>query len=621
MLCFNVPIEKFRNEEEIYGVKSILKSVINKKLANLLKEYVTDLEIIKTDSEIFFIPLNEKKEKYEFATSILWNIYSTIKVDFIGYTLLSDNELAEYIVKDIGMTNVKYINNIAIITIESAREMYVNENIDFRIQNYKGYFVYNINSEWEKKYIEQLCIMYEIGIQEKNDRVWILKTDMDFMDFIVKPETWIRRNVERIRNGMYPNIHISTNTRENKKLYVNNYDNINGEPIYYKYVLKYCALLAFAELAEKCKKIGKYISHEIYNVDIKLDNSISVNLPSKKLYNEYRDIFWDLYLSDRKYRFEFCSNYVEGIIKRYIIQNKDKNAYPILFSLGKVKNIIIFTGLTGLEKYDLSRENVEKNREILKEKIVATQKTQTCHDRYETIEMEDLSNLSLEDVSSLIAITENNITYCFTKKNIEKMSQNPVTRKPLSDKILYEIQHIDYGLRGIYNVSILDGLFSEIPYPNIFIESIDSIDNIKSLNKSIIKITRVSNQTKTETDLLGNVFLVQALISYNKENINNEEIKEENKDNMNKENIIQVYDLFEIALPKVDLQNIDRLKQYVNILWNKGFFLDDWQKFIYSENLNVIIMPNINNSNLVDAKNSMHDGLKCLDYLENLVQL
>ncbi len=607
MFYVNVDKKYFSNLEEINGIKKILTSYLNIYFKNIISEHISDVEVHYTDTDVVFVP--NSLDNLESSVNGLESVENVENIElqqivktFIGYTLLSDNTLAKYIVNDIGIDKVKYLEHLALITLESEKQLLLDDNKYFNLNNYKDYFSYNVENieDWDTKYIEQLCRNFKVEIKSKDEKLWILKRNGDSNLYInfnwinvnCINENWLNINLSRVKKGLYPNVIIATDCSENIKLYSNDYERRYGEPVYYKYIIKYCALFAFAELSDEYPEI----KHEIYNVNVKSNYSINLNLPTLELTEKYTSIFWRMYLNGTQYRFEYCEDFKEGIVKRYIIQKTDSDAYPIMFSLGKKKNIIVYRGLSEPNFKNLSDMENKLRNETLKWAM-------KCHDNYEAVSLEKIKDLSLPDLLSLISITENRVTYCFTKSNLEKIKYNPLTRKTFSQKTEYEIMYYDYGIRGLYNVGVLYGLLSEVAIPNIFLNNLKNLEELQNnLEKDIIKITRISNRTEIETKLLGNVFLVQVLT---------------NKKNVTGENIIEIYDLFEICLPKIELNNIDKLRDYVNVLWNKGFFLDDWQKFIYKKDFV------ISNTPLMDvlkySKYSIADGMKALEYLNSLI--
>jgi len=75
--------------------------------------------------------------------------------------------------------------------------------------------------------------------------------------------------------------------------------------------------------------------------------------------------------------------------------------------------------------------------------------------------------------------------------------------------------------------------------------------------------------------------------------------------------------LFEISLPTIELERIDRMKEAVKKLWPEGYFLSDWASAIYLYS-NLSSFPIIITSPVLKrAADSIYDGNVALEMLEN----
>ena len=173
-----------------------------------------------------------------------------------------------------------------------------------------------------------------------------------------------------------------------------------------------------------------------------------------------------------------------------------------------------------------------------------------------------------------------------------------MTRRPLSQKTLLTQKYLENGLRGLFDIGVLFGLYPSVPTKvNIPID----IGKIQ---------TRREYVDASRRDLVGNVFLVEVFFQ---------------------DGIMSP--LFEISLPTIELERIDRMKQAVNKLWPEGYFLSDWASAIYqylkidgtsisgfgyAKSLNLSSFPVLIASQVLKhAADSIYDGNVALEMLEN----
>jgi len=411
--------------------------------------------------------------------------------------------------------------------------------------------------------------MYDIDIVDKEDfSTWILKTNIDTY---ISRETWIKNNILNVKEGNFPIFTFSIFS------YVNDYNRRYGD-IYHKYIINYCALLSFAKLSDGDAILKKHI----FNLKINNDNSISVSLPTFSLVTKFKEIFNELYESKTKYTVELCKNLEDVFYKRYIIQEVDNDAYPIGFNFGDQYIIIHRSPLAMIYPSPFIFD--ENKRTELEDKLKHFYKK--CHDNIEPISLENIDNMNLYELMRIIPITENKITYCFSQDTITKIDFNPLTRTPLTKETFEKIKHLEHGIMGFFDVGPVYGLFSSIS---------ENINLEKFVLNCLPKIVRIPVK-KEHRELYGNLFLVSVLFSDETQS-----------------------DLFEICLPTINLEKIDELKEYVNQLWNQGFFINDWQKELILTKGEKSFFILVNDPILVHAKDSIYDGEKALNYMRNIL--
>ncbi len=561
-LLFSIERDKIGKREELYGILSILKPVLSK----ISQNKIIDIEIYE-GLLYSFNPINEFGISVYINPKYFESIYSQIQLEkLVGYTLLSTHPLTSYIAEKEGF-EVKYVEGVGIVPLDFAHF----QDFEFTLNNYikKGLFAYEFSPFDSDDYevVKQICKMFDIEIvNTKNKFSWVLLTHVDFT---MSPDVWIRNNIPLVKMGKFP---IFTCYLEAviKSEYDNDYNRKYGSQ-YTGDIVKYFALLTFAQLSDKFVGIKPFI----YDLRVNPDHSLNVQLPSMSLIHEFQDIFNEMY--NPNITVLLSKNLNEAILKRYVIQQVDPNAYPIIFS-GQGEEIIIHRSpLANVYpspfNFDvsISAELENKMRQFYK----------NCHDNLEPVSLEEIDKMDLFSLLTLVPITENNITYCFSKETIEKVDTNPLTRTPLSEETKRKFEKMEYGLRGYFDVGVLFGLYS------------DSEEKIDYSKFGITQVVRIP-VNENERELYGNLFLVKVLFADGTES-----------------------DIFEISLPTINLEKIDELKHIVNALWNIGFFLNSWQKFLlfsdqYEEKS---FFVGTSQQILLHAKNSIFDGDKALNYL------
>jgi len=378
----------------------------------------------------------------------------------------------------------------------------------------------------------------------------------------------VKKNLQIIKLGNLPKF-----TFKNfSTYYENDYQRENGT-VFKDKILKYVAHMAFAKLSDT----HKIIKPQIFNIQVNEDMSITVSLASYKLVEEYNNIITELLKTT--YTLETFNTLREGIIKRYLIQSVDADAYPMLFD-----NVLVHRSpmATNYPSPFVFNEKNMKNAEIdlLIHMREYYKKVKVCHDDLEAVTLEKISKMDLDELLNLIPVTEGNITYCFSQDTISKIQVNPLTRRPLSATTLMKSAYLEKGWTGLFDVGPLYGLYADIPGKmNVEVKiGIPSVQRIKSENR----------------DLTGNLFIVEVIFSDG-----------------------TVTPLFEISLHTMGLEKIDLLKEYVDKLWKKGFFLNYWftavNLYLDLESFPVLITDKI----LLNAKGSIFDGDKAMQYMAN----
>lgn len=579
--------------EIISNLQIILKLIVEDSLKHPIK-YV---DVLETEIFLIFTPYTEDSLLYKENFS---EFISSFDFSYIlGYTLLSTSNLARYLIdkwvdeKLYNLTdlNVKYYKDISLIPISNPYKddliFKLDRNISKMISD--GYFTYDfgIHEIENIGLVRELCNAFNINIINSKDLSrMICRTDIDFT---VSPETWIRENISLIREGLFPSFSFSFDFS-----FYNDYIRLYGSQ-FKDVILEYISYLAFAEISDKHPLIKPFIT----KIRINEDFSITVYLPNYQLVKLFKNKV-EQYLNEGItyenngklsgiWNKESCSDLNEGIIKRWIIQQIDSNAYPMIFKDKNNNEILVHRSPLAIKypsPFIFNVENIERGREsLLKElrKFYSTRKV--CHDNMEPVFLENIDEMELNELLRLISVNENDIIYCFKDETISKLENkiNPLTRRPFNEKTLENVKYLENGLRGLFDVGVLFGLYEEVP-------SKPDISN----NTGIIKISREAVDIKRK-DLVGNIFLVEVLFEDGTSS-----------------------PLFEISLPIIFGDSITKLTEYVDKLWYNGYFLNYWTSGLVLYMKNMKSFETIVTSPIfLHASSSIFDGNIAFDHLEN----
>ena len=622
-------------------------------LQNILLEVFTQYY----DSEVTYVSVYSQNIANE--TIHIFTPYTTLNVplyenpsysssininNYIGYTLISTSLLARYVISSLdeyARYNIKYINTpqgyITILPLDSPSDV-VRDEIISRIENNiftlikEGYFAYpfGIHDLEEYEIIYELCKLYEINLQTKSEdrslRDYNIIDNKDLsllicstsIDFRMTPQEWIRSNLPLIRTGNFPNFTFSFDFS-----FFNDYIRLYGSS-FRNVILKYVAHLAYAKLSDE----HPTIAFSVTSIRINEDLSITVALPSYFLVKKFQNYMEEYLRNGIKYiennenklsdshgfvqklngswNIETCKDLREGILKRWIVQQIDPDAYPMIFldeetdSNGFTQVLIHRSPLTiayppGISPFNFlsSSENQtsEKQTEDLKlaeESLMKELRAfyTKCHDNIEAVTLENINEMNLDELLKLIPIEEKGKTYCFSNTTIGNLVQleNPLTRRPLSMKSILTQQYLEDGLRGLFNIGPLFGLYESIPLPIR-----------EPINIGIPKITR-EYVDPNRRDLVGNIYHVEILF----------------------ENTTTT-PLFSKSLPTINLERVSELEEYVNTLWYEGYFLSNWAsvvvKYLKPKSLAVLV----NSPVLLHASSSIFDGNTALEMLRNAI--
>lgn len=571
--------------EVITEIRKILKVVVSK----MLQTSVDEIEVLERDEFYIFNPVTIYGTSVYENSKYTTDFYTNLKIqDFVGYTLLSTSPLTrfvidrwvekkEYLLDEIG---VKYLSiqqeQISLIPLDKIDFI---ERIDTYITKLikEGYFAYifGIFDLDDIEIVRELCLLYNIEIVDSKDvSTFILRTNVDFK---ISPELWLRNNLALIKTGQFPIFSVAGNWMYSyKDEYRRKYSWAFKDA-----VLKYIAYLAYARLSDE----NEFIRPFTILTNINEDLSIQVSLPSYELVEKFKENLEEII--NNHYSYIVCKDLNEAIIKRWLIQNIDPDAYPIIFKDKTDNNVLVHRSPLAIQNpspFEFTDEDIKRGEKELTEKMKDYyENVKICHDNIEPVTLENINDMSLDEILNLIPITENGITYCFSNETASKIDNNPLTRTPFTEKTLFRIKYGEYGIKGLFNVGVLYGLYEDVPVKiNIPTE------------KGIVRMIRMKVDEKMR-ELVGNLFLIEILFQDG-----------------------TTTPLFEISLPTVGLEKIDEVKTYVEKLWYEGYFFNYWysavNKYLEISSFPVLITDEI----LLHAGDSIFDGNIALNYLKNI---
>jgi len=426
---YNIQNESETSELVKVFIEKIIKTEISQIIATRFEDY------------IIFNPITSFGTSVYENSSYLFDFYNTIMRYIDKYQVLSDDPLSQYV----------YPNSINVIGISLIP---INDNTDIineirnEINMLKGdnYFCLNIK---DKELINELTKSWNTQIVSEINDLLVLRTNTDFG---TKPELWFQNNLELVRNGQFPSITLYGNWQFDLG---GDYNDIYDKK-WYRTILQYKAYIAYKELNDPL------VNPYIFMVKVNSDNSITLSLPTYEHVIRFRQIFENI--SNDGIYVEPCLSLIDGITKRYYILNLDQNSYSMVLKQDNEEILVFRSPLINLYPpvFDFSNSSQKELMEKLKGYY------SKCHDNFEPVLQEDISNMNLDNLLNLVEINEKGVTFCLSGDSIINLSKNgiasnPLTRKPFDKNIILKTMMWEWGLRGLFNVNVLKGLLNEFP--------------------------------------------------------------------------------------------------------------------------------------------------------------
>jgi hypothetical protein len=607
-VTLSMDISRFSNNVNIGSMITGTRDIIKVLTQNLLHVEIVNVESLRKKNIVIFTPITSELNSLYENPKYLTDYYRSLNMEYLaGYQVLSDDPIVHYVLDDLytkreyvpSDLNVISVDNILLVPVgtdENQEDHYTSivNRIDTIITSKRqdGYFSYtlSLHNIGDVLLLEELGKLWETHIVYSKDMINIILKHNN-IDFGTSPEQWFRYNLNLIKNGQFPEITLFGDWQ----FYMGgDYNEIYGKP-WYRSILQYGALLAYRKLGEE----DSFIESFTHMVRVNNDYSITLSLPTSSHVTTFRKYFHSVmdgykgleHQGENMWLVEPCKDLVEGVVKRYYVQVVDERSMPMVLTHknrnGSEEEVLVFRSpAVGLHNpdspFDFSQIDLDKVKDELILKL--RDYYRICHDNMESVLLEKISDMSLDQLLSLVEIQErpNQPTYCYTKETILSLESpiNPLTRRPFPDHVLVKAMMMEWGLRGLFNVGPLIGLYPDVP-SKILVEPKVGVPIIDT-----VPINDIQRQ------VTGDIYSVAVGFS----------------DGM-------VTDLFDIAT-----SDQDELKRLVEELWSSGFFLNYWTSAVqkYSKDL-VSFVVIINQPLLIYASDTKTDGIRAMDYLKESV--
>lgn len=602
-ITVSLDLSLFNNYDNIGPVINGSSEIIKVLTESIIDTDVNNVEEARFNDVLIYTPITSYKTAVYENPLYLAEYHRILNLNYIGgRQVLSSDPIVRYVLSDLykkkeyvpADIDVIYVNGIALIPVgtndnEVNHYMNIKDRISTIITTRRKdcYFSYSlgIHNIEDNQLVHEIASLWNTEVVYSDDiDLIILKTDSDFG---IQPELWFQYNIDLVKRGQFPSITIYGLWQFKIG---GDYNQIYGKN-WYAAILHYAALLAYKKLGEE----DPFIQPFTHTVKVNNDYSITLSLPT---YNHV--ITFKKYLDEILYGFrgmehqgqqswyaEPCKDLMDGVVKRYYVQSIDPRSMPMVipnvYEDGKIEQVLVFRSpalsiYTPDSPFDFDKVDMDN----IKQELVNDLKQYygLCHDKFEPVLRDKINDMDLDDLLSLVEVKErpDQPTYCFSKDTILNLTHpiNPLTRRPFTEQIIVKAMLIEWGLRGIFNVGPLIGMYEDIPRRKSISPTVGSplFDKLK-IDDMLHSIT-------------GDIYSVE--IGF-------------------QDGIISP--LFEIAT-----SSRKELETLVNDLWKHGFFLNYWTSSLekYSDNLTSYSVIT-SNPLLLHGADSKVDGERAMNYL------
>ena len=573
------PISIVINSEPKYneGMKTIVKA-LTKKLLDISIEHIDT--VLLNNNITTFVPIDIDNQSLYSNSNYVNDYYEKMNIQkYLGYQLLSANPLTRLVLNDIVNNDIVnneviYVEGIYLIPINNGDNKNIINRVETIVNKYveDGYFVYSVghHNKEDLALIPELASLWDTEVIQLDDDQIILKSDL--MDL-----SWFQRNVNTIKNGLFPSITLYGSWQFDVG---GDYNQIYDKPLY-KYTLYYAALLAYRDLSgdDFVDKDGGFISPFTQSVKVNNDLSITISVPTYKHSILFKEKLKDVLKDQNLFETVYCKNITDGAVKRYYVQSIDPKSVPMVLP-GESGDVMIFRSPTTIP-YD--SPYVFNNIDPALLTLDLREYYNKCHNNMEPITLDEINTMNLEKLLNLVKVQErlNQPTFCYTKDTLLSLNKpvNPMTRRPFKDHVLIKAMMTEWGLRGLFDVGPIKGLYNDIP-KKILIEPKSGSTNI------LLQPTNLGNEINNEPNIYD---------------------------------VVINFDQYEQVIFSITTNDKKELKQLVADLWESGFFLSYWTASLEKYTNPSSYRINVTNSILLHGSDSIEDGINAMNYLrENL---
>ena len=255
---------------------------------------------------------------------------------------------------------------------------------------------------------------------------------------------------------------------------------------------------------------------------------------------------------------------LEGVLTRYLMQKQGIDSF--LLELNGTEHVIYTVpGPTGPDITSYSSDNYEAALKELRIDVLAVHK--------HCANIDDYRDQDLMDLLTLIEVIDgpDSEVYCFPASELSALNipVNPITRVPLSEHIMSKIEHINYGIRGYFDLGILHGVYTQYPKRQLLTVT-DGVIKTKILEPGYISVSLVKDSGIPEH-------------------------------------------LFDIMLPE---SQAETLELALNNLWKSGYLMSDWGQSLYSKFGQISVKPIRDWFVLQQAADSKLDGIMAMIFIQ-----
>lgn len=340
----SIPLDITPFLEEISSVVEGAKTIIQALTEKMLKIDISYVSQVRYGNIIMLSPMTSYNVPVFMNSSYSGRMNICDMSVLGGYTVLSDDPLVKYVLEEMYQSeyvpedfNVIYVEGLALIPV--GKEDYIDMvDSSLRSKRLQGYFTHNIDVHnfGDLELVPEIAKLWNIKVvSDKDLSTLVLQSDVDFG---ISASEWLSNAVSSIKYNSLPRITISGSWQYE---FQDDYNRLYGRQ-WHTSIIQYGAFLAYAELSQEDLMIRPFTTMTQVNPDL----SISLTLPTYQHVLKFTDIFKRILAgstgnSNQIWTVEACSSLEEGIAKRWMVQEIDNKAMPMLLR-DQEQNVLIF---------------------------------------------------------------------------------------------------------------------------------------------------------------------------------------------------------------------------------------------------------------------------------------